>query len=149
MTTERMVPLYEAKMVHHYDQQWSTYGNGHFAPSGLVLRVQLPAERGPVTVERMLRVTDTYWCRESVCLDRADGGGAFFSLDTDGILFHTADELAEDGWDIDAEAGIAVRALSEDHLRLAARDAAQRVTSWERDRDASLVAYGRSRGWIA
>ena len=148
MNKERMVPLYEAKMIHHYDAKWATYGNGHLAPSGLRLRVKLPAERAPVHVERMLRVTDTYWCRESVCLDRRTPAGAFFDIDTDGVLFHTTDELIAADWSIDDDGATATRERDDDGLRFDCLSAAQRVESWQRDHDLALVAYGRERGWI-
>ena len=62
MTTEieRMLPLYEAKMIHHYDHRWATYG-----PGGSTRDVTLAEKQDPTFV-----VLPRYWVRDSVVLDR-------------------------------------------------------------------------------
>ncbi|MDF9717344.1 hypothetical protein [Nocardioides sp. ChNu-99] len=66
MTTpslERMLPLYEAKMIHHYDHRWATY-----EPDGSIRNVTLEEKQNPNFV-----VLPRYWVRESVVKDRLDG----------------------------------------------------------------------------
>lgn len=60
---ERMLPLYEAKMIHHYDHRWATY-----EPDGSVRDVTLEEKQDPDCV-----VLPRYWVRESVVKDRLDG----------------------------------------------------------------------------
>lgn len=62
-TVERMLPLYEAKMIHHYDHRWATY-----EPDGSTRDVTLAEKRDPDFV-----VMPRYWVRESVVRDRLDG----------------------------------------------------------------------------
>lgn len=57
---ERMLPLYEAKMIHHYDHRWAT-----FERDGSVRDVTEEEKRDP-NFAPMPR----YWVRESVVLDR-------------------------------------------------------------------------------
>ncbi len=52
---ERMLPLYEAKMIHHYDHQWATY-----EPDGSV-RIVTPDEKVDPSFAPMPR----YWVHES------------------------------------------------------------------------------------
>ena len=60
MTVQRMLPLYEAKMVHHYDHRWATYErNGQ-------VRDVLPAEKMDPTFAALPR----YWVRQEVVGDR-------------------------------------------------------------------------------
>lgn len=58
-TVERMLPLYEAKMIHHYDHRWATY-----EPDGSVRDVTLAEKQDPDFV-----VLPRYWVRESVVDD--------------------------------------------------------------------------------
>jgi hypothetical protein len=62
MTTEieRMLPLYEGKMIHHYDHRWATY-----EPDGSTRDVTLAEKQDPTFV-----VLPRYWVRESVVGDR-------------------------------------------------------------------------------
>jgi hypothetical protein len=61
--TERMLPLYEAKMIHHYDHRWATY-----EPDGSTRDVTL-AEKQDSDIAALPR----YWVRESVVRDRLEG----------------------------------------------------------------------------
>jgi hypothetical protein len=60
---ERMVPLYEAKMFHHYDHRWATY-----QPDGETREVIAQEKEDPRVV-----ALPRYWLRETVVLDVADG----------------------------------------------------------------------------
>ena len=60
---ERMLPLYEAKMIHHYDYRWATY-----EPDGSVRDVTLAEKQDPDFV-----VLPRYWVRESVVDDALAG----------------------------------------------------------------------------
>lgn len=60
---ERMLPLYEAKMIHHYDHRWATY-----EPDGSTRDVTLAEKQDPNFV-----VLPRYWVRESVVRDRLEG----------------------------------------------------------------------------
>ena len=60
---ERMLPLYEAKMIHHFDHRWATYG-----PDGAVRDVTLEEKQDPEFVS-----LPRYWVREKVVTDRLDG----------------------------------------------------------------------------
>ena len=60
---ERMLPLYEAKMIHHYDHRWATY-----EPDGSTRDVTLEEKQDPDFV-----VLPRYWVRESVVKDRLEG----------------------------------------------------------------------------
>lgn len=60
---ERMLPLYEAKMIHHYDHRWATY-----EPDGSTRDVTLAEKQDPDFV-----VLPRYWVRESL-VDDALGG---------------------------------------------------------------------------
>lgn len=64
MTVEivRMLPLYEAKMIHHYDHRWATYES-----DGSTRDVTLAEKQDPNFV-----VLPRYWVRESVVRDRLD-----------------------------------------------------------------------------
>lgn len=62
-TVERMLPLYEDKMIHHYDHRWATY-----EPDGSVRDFTLEEKQDPDFV-----VMPRYWVRESVVKDRLDG----------------------------------------------------------------------------
>jgi hypothetical protein len=62
-TVERMVPLYEAKMIHHYDHRWATY-----EPDGSTRDVALEEKQDPEFVS-----LPRYWVRESVMRDRLEG----------------------------------------------------------------------------
>lgn len=58
-TVERMLPLYEGKMIHHYDLAWATYES-----DGSIRQVEeSEKESGFLPLPR-------YWLRESVCRDR-------------------------------------------------------------------------------
>lgn len=63
MTTERMLPLYEGKMIHHYDHRWATY-----EVDGSIRDVTLAEKRDPQFV-----ALPRYWVRESVVRDRLEG----------------------------------------------------------------------------
>ncbi len=60
---ERMLPLYEAKMIHHYDHRWATY-----EPDGTTRDVTLAEKQNPEFV-----VLSRYWVREEVVSDRLGG----------------------------------------------------------------------------
>lgn len=60
---ERMLPLYEAKMIHHYDHRWATY-----EPDGSTRDVALAEKQDPDFV-----ALPRYWVRESVVTDRLAG----------------------------------------------------------------------------
>lgn len=62
-TVERMLPLYEAKMIHHYDHRWATY-----EADGSVRDVTLEEKQDPNFV-----VMPRYWVRESLVGDRLEG----------------------------------------------------------------------------
>jgi hypothetical protein len=62
-TVERMLPLYEGKMIHIYDHQWAT-----FEPSGSVREVT-PQEKADVRFSVLPR----YWMREDLVANRLDG----------------------------------------------------------------------------
>ena len=53
---ERMLPLYEAKMIHHYDHRWATY-----EPDGSIRNATLAEKQDPDFV-----VQPRYWVREAV-----------------------------------------------------------------------------------
>lgn len=63
MTVQRMLPLYEAKMIHHYDHRWATYGEDgdarDFTQEEKVNASGLPQPR--------------YWVREELVADRLKG----------------------------------------------------------------------------
>lgn len=59
-TVERMLPLYEAKMIHQFDHRWATY-----APDGSVRDVTLAERQDPEFV-----ALPRYWVREEVVDDR-------------------------------------------------------------------------------
>ncbi|WP_068396382.1 hypothetical protein [Kribbia dieselivorans] len=60
---ELMLPLYEAKMIHHYDHRWATYER-----DGSIRDVTLEEKQDPDFV-----VLPRYWVRESVVKDRLNG----------------------------------------------------------------------------
>jgi len=62
-TVERMLPLYEAKMIHQFDHRWATYER-----DGLVRDVTLEEKQDPDFV-----AMPRYWVRESVVRDQLDG----------------------------------------------------------------------------
>lgn len=62
-TVERMLPLYEAKMIHHYDHRWATY-----EPDGTVRDVTLAEKQDPE-----FAVMPRYWVREEVVSERLAG----------------------------------------------------------------------------
>lgn len=62
MTTQRMLPLYEAKMIHHYDHRWATYDGGD-------VRDTAHGERLDPTFEPLPR----YWVRQGLVADRLEG----------------------------------------------------------------------------
>lgn len=57
--TQRMLPLYEGKMLHQFDHRWATYVNG--GATDLT-----PSQKGEPTFASRTR----YWVREDVVLDR-------------------------------------------------------------------------------
>lgn len=57
-----MLPLYEAKMIHHYDHQWATY-----EPDGSTRDVTPQEKEDPE-----FTVLPRYWVREEVVADRLD-----------------------------------------------------------------------------
>lgn len=59
MTTQRMLPLYEAKMIHHYDHRWATYDGGD-------VRDVTASERKDPVFEPLPR----YWVRQELVKDR-------------------------------------------------------------------------------
>lgn len=59
-TVERMLPLYEGKMIHHFDPRWATY------ESDAKTRDMTDKEKS----DRSLQPLPRYWVRESVVLDR-------------------------------------------------------------------------------
>lgn len=61
-TTERMLPLYEAKMIHHYDHRWATY-----EADGSVRDVTLEEKQDPNFV-----ALPRYWVREVLVRDRLE-----------------------------------------------------------------------------
>lgn len=60
MTTHRMLPLYEAKMIHHYDHRWATY-----EPDGSIRDVTADEKCDPNFV-----VQPRYWVRAEVVAER-------------------------------------------------------------------------------
>lgn len=62
-TVERMLPLYEAKMIHQYDHRWATY-----EPDGTVRDATLAEKQDPEFV-----VLPRYWVREEVVTERLAG----------------------------------------------------------------------------
>lgn len=62
-TVERMLPLYEAKMIHQYDHRWATY-----EPDGTVRDVTLAEKQDPE-----FAVLPRYWIREEVVTERLAG----------------------------------------------------------------------------
>lgn len=69
-TVERMLPLYEGKMIHHYDHRWATHG-----PDGSVRDVTLEEKQDPNFV-----AMPRYWVREEVIADRLPGDGGDWML---------------------------------------------------------------------
>ncbi|NLH68733.1 MAG: hypothetical protein GX454_00910 [Brooklawnia sp.] len=69
-TVERMLPLYEAKMIHQYDHRWATY-----EPDGTVRDVTLVEKQDPSFV-----ALPRYWVREEVVQDRLPGTGKDWML---------------------------------------------------------------------
>lgn len=59
-TVERMLPLYEGKMIHHFDPRWATY------ESDGKTRDMTDKEKS----DRSLQPLPRYWVRESVVIDR-------------------------------------------------------------------------------
>lgn len=59
-STERMLPLYEGKMIHHFDPRWATYGDDGKA------RDMTDKEKA----DRSLQPMPRYWVRESVVMDQ-------------------------------------------------------------------------------
>lgn len=59
-TVERMLPLYEAKMIHQYDHRWATYER-----AGTVRDVTLAEKQDPSFL-----ALPRYWVREEVVKDR-------------------------------------------------------------------------------
>lgn len=57
---ERMLPLYEAKMIHQFDNRWATY-----EPDGSVRDVTLTEKQDP-----SFQAIPRYWVREEVVRDR-------------------------------------------------------------------------------
>jgi hypothetical protein len=62
-TVERMLPLYEAKMIHQFDHRWATY-----EADGSVRDVTREEKHDPSFV-----ALPRYWVREEVVADRLDG----------------------------------------------------------------------------
>lgn len=62
-TVERMLPLFEAKMVHHFDHRWATYES-----DGSVRDVTVEEKENPSFV-----AMPRYWVREEVVTDRLAG----------------------------------------------------------------------------
>ncbi|WP_431912777.1 Eco57I restriction-modification methylase domain-containing protein [Micromonospora carbonacea] len=60
--SERMLPLYEAKMLHHYDHRWATYSD-----SGAIRDFTLVEKRNPSAV-----VLPRYWVDERSVMDKLD-----------------------------------------------------------------------------
>lgn len=60
---ERMLPLYEAKMIHQFDHRWATYD-----PDGSVRDVTVEEKQDPQFV-----ALPRYWVREEVVQDRMGG----------------------------------------------------------------------------
>lgn len=63
MTVERMLPLYEAKMIHQFDHRWATYG-----ADGKVRDATLEEKQDP-----NFQALPRYWVREEVVDDRISG----------------------------------------------------------------------------
>lgn len=63
-TVERMLPLYEAKMIHQFDDRWATYRAGG-EDSELVT---LPEKSDPA-----FRALPRYWVREELVTERLNG----------------------------------------------------------------------------
>lgn len=59
----RMLPLYEAKMIHQYDHRWATY-----EPDGSTRNVTLDEKQDPSFV-----VMPRYWVDESDIQQKLDG----------------------------------------------------------------------------
>lgn len=57
---ERMLPLYEAKMIHHFDHRWATY-----EPDGSIRDVTMQEKQDSRFV-----VLPRYWVREEIVADR-------------------------------------------------------------------------------
>lgn len=64
MTVHRMLPLYEGKMVHHYDHRWATHER-----DGSVRDVTLAEKQDPTFV-----ALPRYWIREEAVADRLPDG---------------------------------------------------------------------------
>lgn len=62
---ERMLPMYEAKMIHQFDHRWATY-----EPDGSVRYVTLAEKQDPQFV-----ALPRYWVREEVVEDRLGSEG--------------------------------------------------------------------------
>ncbi|UHJ57112.1 hypothetical protein LT337_09940 [Mycolicibacterium fortuitum] len=62
VTTHRMLALYEAKMIHHFDYRWATYDR-----DGSIRDVTQREKQDPDFV-----VLPRYWVREEVVADRLD-----------------------------------------------------------------------------
>jgi hypothetical protein len=67
--SERYVPLYEAKMIHHFDHRWATYDAGETGDD---------ASRGPTVEEKhdpSFESSPRYWVSEREVADRLSGKG--------------------------------------------------------------------------
>ncbi|WP_449060416.1 Eco57I restriction-modification methylase domain-containing protein [Planomonospora algeriensis] len=62
---ERLLPLYEAKMIHHYDHRWATYD-----PDGSTRDLSLPEKQNPKAV-----VLPRYWVSEKEVDESLDEKG--------------------------------------------------------------------------
>lgn len=69
-TVERMLPLYEAKMIHHFDHRWAT-----FEPDGSVRDVTLAEKQDPCFVS-----LPRYWVREELVNDRIGPDGVLVGV---------------------------------------------------------------------
>lgn len=63
-TVERMLPLYEGKMIHQFDHRWASYG-----PSG---KIEKPTSEEKLDPE--FRVLPRYWVRDVVADERLPRG---------------------------------------------------------------------------
>ncbi len=69
-TVERMLPLYEAKMIHQFDHRWATY-----EPDGTVRDATLAEKRDPAFVP-----LPRYWVRGEVVDDRLGPEGVLVGV---------------------------------------------------------------------
>ncbi len=93
--SKRMLPLYEAKMIHHYDHRFGDYRNVKIAPGKQVR--QLPTPDAAAHGNPLFQVLPRYWAPEFDTLDekRSKPGKPAFHL---GVTARLATRKWEKGW---------------------------------------------------